>query len=233
MNMEPLRPNAKRARIAIIMIWAVMACDIIMMISSYLEYDLLASWQAGADFDEAAATANDAREMVVAVVRTIVFIASAITFIRWFRRAYFNLGKRAANLKESEGMAAGAWFIPIVNLFKPYRIMVELHERTVELVANMLPDPDRARSKDHITVWWVFWVASNILAQVNVRIAKEAETVDALANSALFSIVDAALSIPLAMLAVNVIKRYSALEQPLADWKSLPDAFDEAGYRPT
>lgn len=41
--------------------------------------------------------------------------------------------------------------------------------------------------------------------------------------------VDAALSLPLAILAVLVIKRYAALEQLLAAWKSPVDQFDEAG----
>jgi len=230
--MEALRPNAQRARTAIIMIWVVMALDAAILISSFLEYQLLSSWQAGAEISEDAAEANDTRQMIIALLRTVAFIVSAVTFIQWFRRAYFNLGKRAANLKESEGMAAGAWFIPIINLFKPYRIMVELHERTVELVAHMLPDPDRARSKDHITVWWVFWVASNILGQVVFRVSKDASTIDELANSSIISMVDAALSVPLAILAVNVVRRYAALEPLLAEWKSPVDAFDEAGRRP-
>jgi hypothetical protein len=230
--MEALRPNAQRARIAIAMIWAVVACDMLMALSAFLEYRLLTSWQAGAEFDEAAANANDMREMAIAFLRTAVFIISAITFIQWFRRAYFNLGKRAANLKESEGMAAGAWFIPIINLFKPYRIMVELHERTVDLVVHRLPDPDRAKSKDHITVWWVYWVAANIIAQVTVRLAGAATSIDALANSAIISMVDSAIMLPLGLLAINVIKRYSALEPLLADLKSPVDAFEEAGRRP-
>ncbi|MBL7957670.1 MAG: DUF4328 domain-containing protein [Flavobacteriales bacterium] len=227
--MDPLRPNAQRARTAIALIWVVMAFDVAILVSSYMEHDLLSSWQAGTAISEEVAEANDARQLVIGLLRTAAFIISAVTFIQWFRRAYFNLGMRVKPLNESEGMAAGYWFIPIMNLFKPYRMMMELHGRTAELVAPMAPDPVRARSQDHITVWWVFWVASNIMGQVVFRVSGDANTIDELANSAVISMVDAALSLPLAILAVLVIKRYAALEQLLAAWKSPVDQFDEAG----
>jgi hypothetical protein len=227
--MDPLRPNAQRARTAIALIWVVMAFDVAILVSSYMEHDLLSSWQAGTAISEEVAEANDARQLVIGLLRTAAFIISAVTFIQWFRRAYFNLGMRVKPLNESEGMAAGYWFIPIMNLFKPYRMMMELHGRTAELVAPMAPDPVRARSQDHITVWWVFWVASNIMGQVVFRVSGDANTIDELANIAVISMVDAALSLPLAILAVLVIKRYAALEQLLAAWKSPVDQFDEAG----
>ena len=224
-----LRPNALRAKYAIAFIWVVMAMEALSLFSSYLQLGLLNSFQNGEAISEATADANDIREALIGLLYLVSYIISAVTFIQWFRRAYFNLGMRVKPLNESEGMAAGYWFIPIMNLFKPYRMMMELHGRTAELVAPMAPDPVRARSQDHITVWWVFWVASNIMGQVVFRVSGDANTIDELANSAVISMVDAALSLPLAILAVLVIKRYAALEQLLAAWKSPVDQFDEAG----
>ncbi len=51
----------------------------------------------------------------------------------WFRRAYFNLHQKVSYLSHSEGWAAGSWFVPIVNLYRPYQIMKEIYVETKEL----------------------------------------------------------------------------------------------------
>ena len=66
---------------------------------------------------------NDLRVNIIFITETLVYIVSGIMFIRWFRRAYFNLHIVVNNLSFSEGWAAGYWFIPFANFNRPYRIM--------------------------------------------------------------------------------------------------------------
>jgi len=134
--MEHLRPNEQRAKSAIVLIWIVLAFEIISFISSYIQYDLLQTAANGGQISMEYATANDTRERIVGITSMIVYIISAITFIQWFRRAYYNLHLRAELLSYTEGWAAGSWFVPIVNLIRPYRIMTELYEETNELLVK-------------------------------------------------------------------------------------------------
>jgi len=128
--MEQLRSNEKRAKLAILLIWFSMSADILSLISGYLQHDLLTSAANGAAVTIESAQANDSREKFMGIVTFCVFVVSGITFIQWFRRAYYNLQSRVNYLEFSEGWAAGSWFVPIVCLYKPYHMMLELYRKT-------------------------------------------------------------------------------------------------------
>lgn len=54
-----------------------------------------------------------------------------LVFIRWLRRAYYNLHQLPdQHPSYSDGWAAGAWFVPFINLARPYTIMREVWQGT-------------------------------------------------------------------------------------------------------
>ena len=128
--MNQLRQNKSRAKVAIALIWVVLALDVISFISGYLQLNLILTFEDGIAVSEARIDANDDRERVVGIMYVIAYVISGIVFIRWFRRAYFNLHQRKEFLSFSEGWAAGCWFVPIVSLYRPLQIMKELYEET-------------------------------------------------------------------------------------------------------
>ena len=132
--MESLKPNEQRAKAAIILIWIVLILEITSLVSSYLQYDLLQRISSGAIVSSFTAAANFIRQQIIGYVYFIAYVISAITFIRWFRRAYFNLHLRVDHLSNSEGWAAGSWFVPIINFYLPYKIMKELYQETQNLL---------------------------------------------------------------------------------------------------
>lgn len=100
--MENLKPNEKRAKNAIILIWIMLAFDIISFISGYFQYNLLQSAANGVEISIETANANDLREQIIGITNLIVFFISAITFILWFRRAYYNLHLKLSFLSYRE-----------------------------------------------------------------------------------------------------------------------------------
>lgn len=63
-----------------------------------------------------------------------LFLGTAVLFIIWFHRAYgnadiFNPGA----VTRSRGWAIGAWFIPIGNLFIPYKMAKEMWAASLQL----------------------------------------------------------------------------------------------------
>src|SRR5690554_1359559 len=115
--MKELRPNETRAKTAMILIWIVLGLDVISAISSYFQAKLLRIAAMGEFISQEMANANDVRESIIGIVYLIVYVISGVTFIMWFRRAYYNLHQRDSNLSYGEAWAAGSWFIPILNLF--------------------------------------------------------------------------------------------------------------------
>lgn len=216
--MENLKSNKQRAKNAITLIWIVLALEIVSLISGYLQYDLLQAPANGGEISLEAATANDTREKIVGGVYLIALIISAVTFIQWFRRAYFNLHTRVNHLSHSDGWAAGSWFVPVINLYRPYQIMKELYQETKKLLLTKLNINEKL-STSSLVWWWTLWIISIVMGQFLLRYAQYAESLDELTTSTVVAMIGNVLGIPLALLAVKVIKDYSSIEPLLFEIK--------------
>jgi Domain of unknown function (DUF4328) len=49
-----------------------------------------------------------------------------VMFVVWFHRARINADGHGWPQRESPGWAIGAWFVPVANLWLPFRIMVDI-----------------------------------------------------------------------------------------------------------
>ncbi|NPA45519.1 MAG: DUF4328 domain-containing protein, partial [Chlorobi bacterium] len=209
-----IKPNKERADIAIKLIWLVMLIEIISATSSFFQYRLLMKISKGEIISVQVANANDTREQIVAIVYLIVFFISGITFIKWFRRAYYNLGVRTKT-NYTEGWAAGAWFVPIISLFRPVQIMNELWDKTSKLISEKTNTPTTSRPVI-IGIWWALWILSHFIGRYVLKLGMKAETIDDYINSTVGDMVISILGIPLAIITVLIINSYSKKEEELA-----------------
>ena len=213
----------KRAGIAVIMIWAVMALDIIMLVSDGFEANLLQQIADGAGVNEAEAEANDTRQATIGLIYTVVFIGSVVTFLRWFSAAYKGLHSRVQGLRFTEGWAVGAWFVPFLNLFRPYQIMKELYVETDKMLQDHEEYQREPLNVSSVGLWWGLWVVVGIVSQASMRIALRSEEADMLVMSSYLSILSGIISVPLALVAVKVIKGYARAENLLGPVESAGD----------
>ena len=211
--MNNLRENEQRAKIAILFIWIVFALEIISFISSYLQYNLFEAMESGKLVSDEAINASNSRESVVGILYGVASLFSAITFIMWFRRAYYNLHQKVENLSYSEGWAAGSWFVPVVNWFRPYQIMKELYTETKRLLTKK----GLAESVNYTTTnlgwWWTFWIITGIFGSIIFQISfRYTETIEDNIVLSVLYMVSNVLNIPLTFITVKVIKDYSKVE---------------------
>ena len=215
--MEKLRPNEQRARNAISWIWIVLALEIATLISSYMQYDFLQSAANGDFISDVAAEANDTREAILGIIYSVAFVISGITFIMWFRRAYFNLHQKVGSLQFSEGWAAGSWFVPIVNLYRPYQIMKEIYIITKKFLTMKGKSEKVDYSTNYLRWWWTLWIISGFIGGIIFRVTlKSADTVDNLIATTIAEMFLSVLEVPLALITIKIIKDYSKVEPLLA-----------------
>ena len=217
--MDNLRPNGQRAKNAITLIWIVLALEIVSLISGYFQYDLLQTVANGGYISTETATANDTREQIIGIFYLIAYVVSAVTFIQWFRRAYFNLHLKINYLNHTEGWAAGSWFVPIISLYRPYQIMKEIYQETKELLIKKGIVFNQTFSISALGWWWALWIISNIIGQFVFRYSMKAESIDELTISTVAGIVGNVIGIPLALITIKVIKDYSNVEPLLNEIK--------------
>jgi hypothetical protein len=217
--MENLKPNGQRAKIAIMLLWIVLTVEIISLLSDYLQYDLLQTVANGGQITTETATDNDLRQKIIGIIYLILYVISGITFIRWFRRAYYNLHLKAETLSFTEGWAAGCWFVPIISLYRPYQIMKELYQETQTLLSKNDENYVQNLNTNSIGWWWALWIIASFLGQFIFRYSLKAETIDELITTTVASIAASIIGIPLAIITVKVIKDYAEIEALLYELK--------------
>ena len=92
---------------------------------SLLQY--LQGISSGEPVDEARAEGIDARQAMIGVVQVGLFLACAIVFSMWFHRAHKNLKAGGLNdLQYTPGWAVGGFFVPFLNLVRPFQLINEV-----------------------------------------------------------------------------------------------------------
>lgn len=214
-KIHAIRPNLKRAQLAQLFILLVMALDLVSIFSSYLQYNLLISLQNNEDVTDQMLIANDSREQIIAILYLIVFIISGVTFIQWFRRAYYNLNIRA-NCNHSNGWAAGSWFVPIISLYRPYQIMKEMWNETSAQIKSKSPNYIE-KSTIIIGIWWTLWIFSNYIGSYILKASFKTESISGFINTTIADIIISVIGIPLAIATVIIIKTYSKKEEKILE----------------
>ena len=194
-----LRPNKQRGQNAISLIYATAACFIISTLGEMI-YDYTS------DFFVIGAIA------ILQYLYSGVYLVSAVLFIMWFRRAYYNLNVAAHNTIYSDGWVAGFWFIPIVNLFRPYQLMKEMYNKTNDLLADDIKGCISQKSVSDVGLWWALWIISNIFNSVNVFFLGASST-----TSIIGAVVDIIIFIPLTYYAAKVVRDYMEMEEVMQE----------------
>ena len=205
-----LPDNSQRAKNSLIAFYILGFIQIAFIISSFLQYLLLKRMQTG-NYTQEEATANDIRHQSIAYVNTAIYIVCIVLFIMWFRRAYNNLNlSQRTYTKYPEGWAAGAWFVPFLNLGRPYLIMQEIWEKTQEATYNLVSH----KSGKIIGWWWVIWIINNIGTNFINRYFKESN-VDELITSTLTSLIFNVIELVALVLLIIIMKNVMVFEKNL------------------
>lgn len=114
---------ARRATWAQAALAAALLVDLVAIGSDVLERRLLTRIGAGELVADAELLASDDRQATIGLLQLGVFVAAAVFFLLWFYRAYSNLQPLGVDeLRFGTGWAVGAWFVPILNLWRPKQI---------------------------------------------------------------------------------------------------------------
>jgi len=157
---------------------------------------------------------NDTRQSAVGWAVLIVFWVSAVFFLRWFSRAYKNLIPLGADgLRFGPGWAIGAWFVPVLGLWRPKQMANDIWR------ASDPDDPEllfwhEKQVPALLTAWWAAWI---IVGQIGFVILRSAFTTDPPEKLRTGDRIDLAFlvaDIATCVLAILVVRSITALEVP-------------------
>lgn len=152
---------------------------------------------------------------IAGALQGVILLATAVVFIIWFHRVRVN-GEimRPDAFSQTRGWAIGGWFVPIGNLFLPYRTARE----TWTASTPFAPDGSfRTVSPAPVTAWWVTWVSALVLDRVSGYMYKRADTPEALRDASAAAMVGCVATAAAAVLAVLFVRKLTAMQTRKAE----------------
>ena len=147
-----------RARVAGIVVNITIAGYLGMAIASMLEYLRMIDYEA--------ATLDPLSMVVVAValIQVTAFLTSIVLVAMWIHRAHANLTEAGYVKQFTPGWAVGWFFVPIANLFQPFRAMRELWN-----LSHCEPDSPHDVAAPQLSIWWGAWIVGSVLSNFGSR----------------------------------------------------------------
>jgi hypothetical protein len=181
--------------------------DVLSLAPEWYDYQLLQRAGNDAEVSEQEKDVADVMVGAFAIAHLACFVATAVVFCMWMYRAHKNLRSlNVRGLTYSPGWAAGAFFVPILNLFRPYQIAQEIYKAS---------DPDaplddryawrRRSGSSLIGAWWAFWIIGNIISQFAFRMSFHDDNATMQLTAAALQMISDVLTVPTALFAVLVI----------------------------
>ena len=158
-------------------------------------------------------------EGLVALAQFAVYIATVVLFLVWLHRAYKNLRAFGVRTEQSSGWAVGSWFIPILNLFRPYQIVKELWIKSdlgVDFTSGFAQPGPGARGTSLVGLWWAAWIVASLVDRIYFRLMMQAETPDEIAAMTPLGVASDLLTVISAVLAFLVIKTIDRMQEEKA-----------------
>ncbi len=112
----------------------------------------------------------------------VIYLATIVFFLLWLYRAFSNLRPLGAQrLDNSAGWAVGSFFIPFLNLVRPYKAARELWRWSQPLGIG----PERmtfgpSTSAPLVGWWWGLWLVSNFTSNAYWKLSDNTEAAAAL-----------------------------------------------------
>ena len=119
--------------------------------------------QDGEEVTDSDIDAHDSLVIILAILYFGTYVGCVVLFLMWKHKASKNLAPLGvSNQRFSPRWAVAYYFIPILNLFRPYQVMKEIYLRS--------GGGGTTPSYSILTAWWGMWIISEF---INNRIARQ------------------------------------------------------------
>ena len=209
---DPIGSERVRARWTRGLLITCLVVDLAGIASGLAQRALLLRMAAGEQVPTAVAQANDTRHAAIGKLQIIAFLITVILWFAWQSRAYRNLRLvGSGKTRFTQGWAIGYWFIPFVNLVRPYQIIADLWLRSENQNAD---DTTTGRSAPTaVSLWWGGYLVAGIMGRVVMTMSLNATTIEQLQTATVAGMLGDALGVLSAFLAIRVVKGIDQYQQ--------------------
>ena len=209
---ELIESERRRARWTRGLLITCLVVDFAGIASGLAQRTLLLRMAAGEQVPAAVAQANDTRHAAIGKLQLVALLVTVILWLAWQSRAYLNLRLvGSGKTRFTQGWAIGYWFVPFINLVRPYQIIADLWLRSetqnAEETTAGRPTPAA------VSLWWGCYLVTGIMGRVLMTVALSATTMEQLQSATVLGMVEDALGVLSAFLAIRVVRRIDQYQQ--------------------
>jgi len=207
----------QRARIATFCLGAVIVTDVVSMFGDYSLLQFVNDVANGLPASDERANSVDSYNRAAGSLQLLALLLSAIFFCRWFHRAHGNLSTLGiTELKYTPGWAVGGFFVPFLNLVRPYQVMSEVWKRSMELWTERPSAHIRANPpRDLVGLWWAGFLLTSFAGNLSGQLMLRAEGLDQIRIAASVTLVANLVDIPAAIVAMLLLGAVTRLQTAL------------------
>ncbi|GGY08303.1 DUF4328 domain-containing protein [Streptomyces anandii] len=138
-------------------------------------------------------------------------LVTGVVFIAWFYQARVNAEHFAQDVcTMARGWAIGAWFVPVGNLWLPYRVASEMWHASAQSTSD---GSWRTVSKAPVNAWWALVIASVAVGRVGSAATDAATTLAGLRHAVALTALGDLLNAVAAVLAIVFVRRLTRMQQ--------------------
>jgi hypothetical protein len=207
---RPYASAQPRAVWAVAFLLAVAVASVILLLGTIVQIGQLNQVLAGTEVPTRNLERSDLLLQLGAIGYSVAFVASMVAFSMWFHRTYRNLPALGAkNLLTKPGWAVGSFFIPILNLFRPYQAAREIvvysdPEYAGDRLASSLGAPALLKW------WWGAWIIGNVVSRMGDRVTDLAEEAESLIIARVITGMAEIVLLSAGIMAIVIIRRATA-----------------------
>ena len=171
------------ASLAILLLWGIIGLNVLMIPPTLVDISILKGMLAnGASPADIPSHFNGSLLLLLWLVKLAAWITAVVVIPLWMHHAYRLMEQhRVRELQHTPTQAAAFWFIPILNLYKPYVIMHELNEKSGPTVfgrpfgTTTEPSPPWL-----LAAWWGTFLVGHIFGRVSFTLGIGSTTINRL-----------------------------------------------------
>ncbi|HEX8163778.1 MAG TPA: DUF4328 domain-containing protein [Pyrinomonadaceae bacterium] len=175
------------------------------------------------------------------LTEVLVFIATVVAFLMWLHRAYKNLHAFGVRTEMSPGWAVGNWFIPFLNLVRPYQSVKELWIKSdpgVDFTHGFARAGAGVGSTALVGFWWFLWILANFASRAYNRLDRvefdlgRSEIVDWAGEASSILTLAAAVLAAMVVRTIDRMQAEKSRQQGLNLWPAPPPPPEHFGNPP-
>lgn len=145
---------------------------------------------------------------LVGLPQFLLFLIGGVLALKWIHRSCYNARQFSPeSVTTTPGWSVGWYFVPIMNLWRPYQAMKEIWEASI---------PTSIQVKDATSIlrsWWFLWIVSGAAGRAATRASLKAEELDELISASMATMLSDFLSVPLCVVFYILVARLYKMQQ--------------------